>query len=295
VYVVYPSIEITCKLRGDNKVKIAAIFTCFNRIDKSINCIKNLKRQSHPIDIYVCDDGSTDFTSETIETEFPEVHLIKSEGGLFWSKGMFQGMKAALLKDYDYYLLVNDDVDFYDNMLEVMLDSYKLAGQSCGIVGSTKSNDFTSLTYGGSILSQKWSINKKKLLEPNGDIQECDFANWNCFLIDRYTIKTIGLVDDKYEHGVGDFDYSCRMRKKGIPLYVATDFIGTCDRNSSINTYSDNQLTRRKRISHLLSQKGLPLKSYFRFYWKNYKLYGIPFCIWMYLRNLLLITTGKKC
>jgi GT2 family glycosyltransferase len=276
-------------------LKIAAIFTCFNRRSKTINCIEKLNRQFQPIDIYVCDDGSTDFTSETIEKDFPEVTVIKSNGGLFWSKGMYQGMRMAVLKDYDYYLLVNDDVDFYDNMLETMLNSYKMSRSSCGIVGSTRSTDSNETTYGGRMLQQKWNINKKILLEPNSNIQECDFANWNCFLIDRNIIKSIGLVDNKYEHGVGDFDYSCRMSKKKIPLYVATEYIGTCDRNSTKNTYCDNQLSIRKRISHLLSPKGLPIKSYSRFYWKNYKLLGIPFGAWMYMKILILIYQGKKC
>jgi GT2 family glycosyltransferase len=276
-------------------VKIAAVFTCFNRKSKTLNCIKKLNRQYKNIDIYVCDDASTDSTIEAIVREYPEVKLIKGNGSLFWSKGMFQGMKSAILGDYDFYLMVNDDVDFYDNMLEIMINSYMIANRSCGIVGSTKSSESEILTYGGSILKYKWNINKKNLLQPNGNIQKCDFANWNCFLIDRSVIKSVGLIDKKYDHGVGDFDYSCMMKKNGIPIYVATDYIGTCERNSPINTYSDNQLSRRKRISLLLSHKGLPLKSYFHFYWKNYKFTGIPFILWMYLRIMVSISLGKSC
>ncbi|MGG3625216.1 glycosyltransferase family 2 protein [Bacillus gobiensis] len=276
-------------------MKIAAVLTCFNRKSKTLNCIKKLNQQYQNIDIYVCDDASTDFTSEAIEKEYPKVRIIKSNGGLFWSKGMYQGMKSAILEDYDFYLMVNDDVDFYDNMLKTMINSYMLANHSCGIVGSTKSANSDKLTYGGSILQEKWNINKKTLLNPNRNIQQCDFANWNCFLIDRSTIETVGLIDNKYEHGTGDFDYSCRMNKKGIPIYVATDYIGTCDRNTLVNTFSDNNLSRRKRISLLVSKKGLPIKSSFRFYWKNYKLIGIPFWVWMYLRVLMLISLGKNC
>lgn len=276
-------------------MKIAAVLTCFNRKDKTLNCITKLMQQYKAIDIYVCDDGSTDHTSEAIKKIYPNVKIIKSNGGLFWSKGMFQGMKAAVTKDYDFYLMVNDDVDFYDNMLEIMLNSYESANGNCGIVGSTQSSFSKKLTYGGSVLKTKLNINKKFLLSPTGKVQKCDFANWNCFLIDKFTIDNVGLIDNAYEHGIGDFDYSCRMKRKNIPMYVATDYIGTCERNPIKNTFGDNELSIKKRLSLLLSAKGLPIKSSFRFYWKNYRIIGVPFLLWMYLRILLSISLNKPC
>ncbi|KOO50427.1 glycosyltransferase family 2 protein [Priestia koreensis] len=275
-------------------MKIAAVLTCFNRKEKTLNCIKKLMNQRRDIDIYVCDDGSTDLTSEAIQELYPEVKIIKSTGGLFWSKGMFQAMKAAVVNNYDFYLMVNDDVDFYDSMLDIMLNSYKISSENCAIVGSTQSVISKDLTYGGSVLKTKWNINKKMLLKPNGEIQKCDFANWNCFLIDNFTVDHVGLIDNKYEHGIGDFDYSCQMKKKEIPIYIATDYVGICERNPIKNTFQDHTLSINKRLSLLLSAKGLPIKSYMRFYWKNYKLIGVPFCSWMYLKMIMLIFLKQK-
>ncbi|MEK3885272.1 glycosyltransferase family 2 protein [Paenibacillus sp. PL2-23] len=276
-------------------MKIAAILTCYNRRDATINCIKKLKQQYKKIDIYVCDDASTDLTSETIKGTFPDVTLIESKGDLYWSKGMYLGMESAKSKKYDFYLMINDDVDFYDEMLETMLTAYKLANRRCGIVGSTRSVDTNELTYGGSILVNKLNINRKKLLTPNGKIQKCDFANWNCFLIDRITIERVGLIDNYYEHALGDYDYSCRMKKHDIPIYVAGNYVGTCERNPISNTYRDSKLSRKKRTSLLLSIKGLPIKSTFRFYYRNYNIIGVPFFIWIYLRIFMSIIFKREC
>ena len=110
------------------------------------------------------------------------------------------------------------------------------------------------------------------MMVPNGKLQKCKLANWNCFLLDANVINRVGVIDGKFQHAWGDFDYSSRMNKKGIPIYLATEYVGECEINSAKGTYKDNELCRYERLKKLCSHKGLPVYSFFRY---NIKMEGI--------------------
>lgn len=279
-------------------MNLAIIFTCFNRAEKTKKCLNSIKSQILDDDIkirfYICDDASTDQTLLYIKEILPEATIINGEGGLYWSKGMYKAMNAAYQDNNDFYLMINDDVDFYKTSLQTMIDSYKLSNVFCGIVGTTVSQDESITTYGGGNFIRKLEIGRHNLLNPNGKLQSCQIANWNCFLLPKKVIDDIGLIDNYYEHGYGDYDYSLLMRRKGYPIYVATDYIGKCNRNTTKGTYNDKALSRYIRISKLFSIKALPIKSSIHFYWKNHSFLGIGYIFYVYIKEIYRILFEKN-
>jgi len=100
-------------------VKIAVSLTCYNRKSKTRDCLQSFYSATSDLqnvlfDIYLIDDNSSDGTAEMIEEEFPEVHLIKGSGNLYWAGGMRLAWTKAIESkiDYDGFLLINDDVVF---------------------------------------------------------------------------------------------------------------------------------------------------------------------------------------
>lgn len=269
--------------------RIAIILTIYNRKDKTLCALNSIEKvtSNHSIHFYICDDGSTDGSSDAIMKKFPGSTIVYGDGNCFWSKGMYLAMKKAQEDDPDFYLMINDDVEFFDNALDIMLESYNLAKKNCGIVGTTISAKTNCISYGGR------KSKDHQLVVPNGDIQLCDLANWNCFLIDRYVVEKIGLIDNYYEHGLGDFDYSLMMTKRNLPIYVAKDFIGICENNSTKNTYHDSSLARKKRIKSLFSKINMPVRSRWHYYWKHYRFKGIMPFIWPYIKCLFFIIMRK--
>lgn len=277
-------------------IKLGIIFTCFNRVEKTKKCINSIKSQIINQDIhmnfYICDDNSTDNTVLSIKELEPEATIIKGKGNLYWSKGMYEAMQAAYKDKNDFYLMINDDVDFYSNAIQTMITSYKQANSVCGIVGSLIDEN-GKITYGGRTFYHRYKIGKTKLLEPNKALQKCDVANWNCFLIPYEVINNVGLIDNYYEHGCGDFDYSLMMRKKGYPIYVATNYIGICNSNPILNTSQDKSLSKIERIKKLFSIKESPIKSIIHFYYKNYGIFGLVYMIRLYIKNIINIIRNK--
>lgn len=273
-------------------MRIAIILCCYNRKSMTKRCLTQLYNQmalfpNDTFKVYVCDDKSTDGTCEMIERDFSEVCLLKSGGNLYWCKSMYRGMKEAIKEDYDLYLMVNDDVDFFDDALQTMFDSYSKANRACAIVGATKSVAQDSISYGG-------RDKGGKLIIPDGTLKSCELANWNCFLINREVINGVGIIDGKYQHSWGDFDYSYRMNEKKYPIYLAVNYVGKCETNSINGTFRDIQIGKRKQLQHLFSVKGLPLYSYMRYHMRTQGKIGFFKYIYGYLSVIGYITLGKR-
>ena len=121
---------------------IAVLLTVFNRKTKTLECLEHLYKQipleGYKVDVYLTDDGCTDGTPKAVKELFPDVNIIQGNGNLFWNRGMYVAWEAATqIKDYDFYLWLNDDTYLYPESLEYMLNSCTKLGNHCIIVGAT--------------------------------------------------------------------------------------------------------------------------------------------------------------
>jgi len=282
-----------------NGYDIAIILTCFNRKEMTLRCMRELSKQSdnNSISFYVCDDNSTDGTYDAVVKEFPYAHIIKSAGNLYWCKGMHEAMKMATKEKHDLYLMVNDDVDFFSIAIKTMISTYeKYKNEHHGVVGAVASKITGEITYGGrrivpfKIGKKSFGVKSNTLITvlDNPPI-ECDLTNWNCFLVDKYVIDKIGIIEKHYAHGVGDFDYSLRMRKKGFKINVAEEIIGTCERNEKKRTFYDAGVPVSKRLKLLFAPKGMPVGTCYRFSVRQNGILGIPIMTYRYIKIILCI------
>lgn len=270
---------------------LAVLLTCYNRKMTTVNCIEKLLPQLEELDLnyrfFICDDRSEDGTYERLQDMLPGHVVIQSNGKLFWCKGMYTVMKMAVEDSYDYYLMINDDVVFFENALETMFSSYYKVGKSCGIVGATKAINSENYTYGG-------RDKEEKIILPGEKGRECIWANWNCFLIDREIVENVGIIDGKYQHAWGDFDYSFRMHKKNYKIYVADKCVGRCDQNSTKGSYRDKTVKKTIRLKKLFAPKGAPFYSYMRYHIRTRGKCGILLYLYGYASMIGYICVGKE-
>lgn len=230
-----------------NLTSIAVLITCHNRMDKTIRCLQSLFDQSVlcfelSIKVYLVDDGSTDGTSDSIRSQFPEVYIIQGNGSLYWNRGMHLAWKtAAAAKDFDYYLWLNDDTFLFDNAILEML-SYSVNSDTI-ISGPTKSKINNECTYGGYI--------NESLVLPNGTFQTIHHFNGNCVLIPKRVFERVGYLDSRFQHGLGDFDYGLRAGKLGVKSLLSPNYIGTCEAHYELPVWRDSSYPLLVRLKSL--------------------------------------------
>lgn len=274
----------------ENK-EVAVLLTCFNRKDKTLACLNSFyaahKQKGYSYDVYLVDDGSKDGTGEVVKLLFPTIHYILGNGNLFWAGGMRLAWNTALgIKDYDAFLLLNDDVVLYEDFLGNLIktDEYSLLhnGRKGIYSGATKDNDTDKITYGGEKILINHVVVRRQLLTPKEIPQECDLTNANILWISKETIDDIGIFEKRYTHGIADFDYSLRAKKRGVPVYLAPNIGGICLYDHGKN-WKSNNTSLKERISFLKSPKGLAYKEYLFYIKRHFPLY-LPysfFTLWL--------------
>jgi len=246
---------------------IAVLITCYNRKQKTLAFLDSLTRQTMfkklQVDIYLLDDGSTDGLSEEVAVKYPEIHLIKGTGNLFWAGGMRTAWKYAMQqKKYDLYWLFNDDVVLFDNTVEKMISCYRRVNKDGVIlVGSTLSPKTNKLSYGGHSLYNMRHANYYTVEPDEQEPQPCHLGNANIMLVDNTTVERIGIFNDVYIHAVADYDYTLTAFKAGVKVLVAPGFYGYCEDDHGVNWLSGKH-SLKERISYLYSPKGLAYKEY---------------------------------
>lgn len=265
---------------------VAVILTCFNRREKTLECLRRLAAQEIPPDIRMevtlVDDGSTDGTSEAVRKEFPETTLVSGDGSLFWCGGMRRAWSAAALKDPNYFLLANDDTLLDPQALGRLIEIAGAPDSRRIAVAAIRDPASGKRTYGG-VRGENTAV------EMSDHVEECETFNANAVLVPAAVYAELGVFHHAYTHGMGDFDYGYLASRSGIKVLQSAELLGTCPRNPSTGTWRDTSLSRKERFRRLQSPKGLP--------WREWTAYNRRNAGWIWpwrsISPILRILAGK--
>lgn len=245
---------------------VAVLLTVFNRKEKTLECLESCYRQidglkadgKYDASIFMVDDGCTDGTSEAVKESFPQTRIIRSEGGLYWNRGMRLAWEEAAKEDFDFYLLVNDDTTLLDGALATLLYNSEFLRHRAIVVGTT-ANSSGTITYGG-------RTKGNRLVQPDPAIPvSCHMFNGNLVLVPKYAYQQVGNLSPVYHHSFGDYDYGVRAHKKGITIVVAPGILANCDRNPGPEVWRNAAYPLKVRAAYLNSPKGRPFHEQFVF------------------------------
>ena len=212
--------------------KIFIVIPVHNRKIFTRVCLRSLRGQTFQnFTTIVIDDGSSDGTRDIIQKEFPEVIILYGDGSLWWSGATNLGVKYALdiAKQDDYILTMNDDTvvdcDYLETLIKCaskhpncLIGSIALKMEETVVVedGGVKINWFTAkFNFLSRGLEYKVIMNKEPASIP------VDLLSGRGTLIPVKVFRNIGLYDSiNLPHYGGDYEFSCRAKKKGYNLFV---------------------------------------------------------------------------
>jgi len=247
------------------QTSIAVLLTCYNRRQKTLDCLETLAQQSLlegiKLGIYLVDDGSTDNTSEAIQQTYPQVNLLQGDGTLFWTGGMQLAFSAAIRDQHDFYLWLNDDTLLYPTALKTLLETFNQVAEQetlhTIVVGSTQDPQTKEFTYGGVLKGRWFHPCQFRWVKPIDQPQRCDTMNGNCVLIPHEVVELVGGLDLVFRHYAADFDYGLRAKQKGCTLWIAPGYVGTCDYNHPRLRKQTTKSELSDQIKKLEQPKGI--------------------------------------
>lgn len=257
-----------------NMKTVCVIMTCFNRKEKTINCIESLQLGNPEVvfKYIIVDDCSSDGTVDELIKLPYDIEIITGNGHLFWNGGMHKGIEYVQRNKIcnDYVMLVNDDVTFFEGCLEKLF--FLCKSKNSSVVVGTLMDEEGQLSYGG-IQYTSSKLIKYRVVSTEKAI-ECDTFNANCVLIPMKMFVNIGNLDPFYQHAMGDFDYGMHIIRQGYHIINSDFYVGICNTNSVIGSWQDTSLSRRKRLQLKEDCKGLPLRDWYYFAKKNFGLWA---------------------
>lgn len=225
---------------SQNFKKIEFVIPVYNRRETTLQALRSLKRidatnfQVHTI---IVDDGSTDGTSAAIEKEFPEIQIVKGDGTLHYAAGTNRGISAALERNPDYIVTMNDDAVYHEQFLKRLITTVEANPRS--VVGSLlllwdEPHRVFQVGFEWKTFEGGWSqAEDSTVFDFPEKAFEVEGMAGNCVLFPVEAIRECGLMDEvKFPHGWGDIQYVVRMRKMGWKLLVEPKSYVWCEPNT---------------------------------------------------------------
>jgi len=269
---------------------IYIIIPVHNRKEFTRQCLLSLRQQTYKqFKVVVIDDGSTDGTEEMLAKEFPEVHVIKGDGNLWWTAAMNLGVNYVLKisKDEDYILTLNNDLYVKNDYLENIINAIKnKPGSLIGSISVDAEEQSKILDAGVKInwITAKYhnlSENMKEMKEID-EYLRVDALPGRGTLIPVEVFRKVGIFNHKLlPHYGADYEFSIRAKKRGYKLFVHHKLIVY---SFSKETGLNNSIKKLKWSEWIKSYVAIKSPNNLKYRWNFAKLflpkvYVVPFFI----------------
>jgi hypothetical protein len=200
---------------GMKYTRYAIVIVTCNRINLLQECIEKVEGQTAPAEyIVIVNNASTDGTREWLgkinDKRYDIINLEKNIGG---AGGFAKGIEAALQKDAECVLIIDDDAIIDEHYLEKLIEArnenpnYKAFAGTVTVQGKIDTFHRRNMTKVGFLPKQ---INQGEYNKP---YFICDIASFCGMLVDTDIIKQIGLPHAEYFIWYDDTEYSLRINK----------------------------------------------------------------------------------
>ena len=225
----------------DLKTRISIVIVTWNARQFLEQCIRSIHEETKniPFDLIVVDNASTDGSQEMLQSDFPDVKIIRNEKNLGFSRANNQAMRNILdAADSDFVLLLNVDTVIEDCAIERLVshmeDNPELGAAGPALVLPNGKRQTGGAGYLPGVLTgfnyffflSRLFPRMAKPLFLNGSIStkrkkpvSVDWLSGACLMIRRNVIEKVGLMDESYFFYVEDIDWGRRMRREGIELH----------------------------------------------------------------------------
>lgn len=237
----------------DENITIYVVFPVHNRIEETKRFLVSLAAQTiKNYRLVICDDGSTDGTTEYLSNNWPDVIVINGTGQLWWTAGVNRCVEYVLscCKENDYILTLNNDVLLPAEYLQQKLARAKEYPDA--IIGSLcVYADNTELIETSGYIMNYDKCRSERLTRPgelrgerHTGLAEVTHMPGKGVLLPVKVFRDVGVYDEtNLPQYHADTDLVLRAHNKGYHVYVDFDSIVLSEVNSSNMVLPTHEIT----------------------------------------------------
>lgn len=185
------------------------------------------------LQIICIDNGSWDGTAEMVESEFPEVELLRNPENLGVAPARNQGL--ALAKG-EFVAILDADLEFIEDALgpivSLLRSRPEIGMAGCRLVFPDGTTQFNAKRFPSfwALLSRR--IPQTRLLDGGKALADHEMHDWDrksdrevdyligaCQVFRKEVLRKVGFLDDRIFYGPEDIDFCLRVRRAGWPIW----------------------------------------------------------------------------
>lgn len=201
--------------------RIAAVVVAWNRVELLTETLNGLRSQTHPLDdIIVIDNASTDATPELLATHPAVTHSVTMPTNLGGAGGFAAGIARAIERGADLVWIMDDDTIPSPTALAELLAARGAYPGTPAILACRA--DWTDGREHPMNVPRQRPLITRTLHEnaQNVGARQIRTASFVAILIDARAIREDGLPQADYFLWNDDFEYTARLLRRRIGLYV---------------------------------------------------------------------------
>ena len=104
---------------------VLVVIVTYNALKWVGKCLRSVEKSTHPADVVLIDNGSTDGTLSLVRTDFPQQRIIETGENLGFGAANNIGLRIALEEGYEFVYLLNQDAWLEKDTLEKLIAAHK--------------------------------------------------------------------------------------------------------------------------------------------------------------------------
>ena len=215
-------------------MKVAVIILNWNGKKLLEKFLPSVIKHSKNAEIIIADNNSTDNSICFLESNYPEVRIIKNKGNYGYAKGYNESLKKV---DADIFVLLNSDVEVTENWINPIEEKFEkekdLAIVQPKILNYNNKNKFDYAGGSGGFIDKygypycrgRVLFNIEQDTGQYNDEKEIDWASGACLFIRKKVYNLLeGLDEDFYLH-MEEIDMCLRAKALGLKIKVVPSSI----------------------------------------------------------------------
>ncbi len=214
---------------------VVVAIVSYNTRERLRDCLASVTAsEGVTAEIWVVDNASPDGSADLVETEFPDVRLVRSSENLGFAAANNLVMRRASGR---YILLLNPDTEVPADALRRMLDFLESRTDAgiCGphllnSDGSSQSRGLPFPTMWSEIrqsrsvawMSGRWSAPEQAPVLA-GQPRHVDWISGACLMIRSEVVERIGMLDEQFFIYAEELDWCFRAGRAGWKVYALDD------------------------------------------------------------------------
>ena len=217
--------------------EIAIIIVDWNGVEVTKNCLDSLKKlnptNDYSLEIILVDNASTIPVKAQLQAEYHYVHYFRNESNLGFTGGNNVGIRYAIERGSDYFLLLNNDTTVEPDFLQQLFDIMETHPEAGAVQPRIYFEHEKKLLWNGGngfmdVFGHTLVKGYRKKNRPK--YEKCQEQKWltacaMMFNLERLKKPELVLMNEQYFTNYEDVELSFRIRRAGFKLYYLPESV----------------------------------------------------------------------